>query len=79
MNNRVAFPVTDDDLIMLGIVTFDDILWVANEESTEDIQRIGGMEALDDITYMFPRAIDSKQQWIYYFVYCGVRQPLSIL
>ena len=48
MNNRVALPVTDDDLIMLGIVTIDDILWVANEESTEDIQRIGGMEALDE-------------------------------
>lgn len=48
MNNRVALPVTDDDLIMLGIVTVDDILWVANEESTEDIQRIGGMEALDE-------------------------------
>lgn len=48
MNNRVALPVTDDDLVMLGIVTVDDILWVANEESTEDIQRIGGMEALDE-------------------------------
>lgn len=48
MNNRVALPVTDDDLIMLGIVTVDDILWVANEESTEDIHRIGGMEALDE-------------------------------
>lgn len=48
MNNRVALPVTDDDLIMLGIVTVDDILWVANEESTEEIQRIGGMEALDE-------------------------------
>jgi magnesium transporter len=48
MNNRVALPVTDDDFVMLGIVTVDDILWVANEESTEDIQRIGGMEALDE-------------------------------
>lgn len=48
MNNRVALPVTDEDNIMLGIVTVDDILWVANEESTEDIQRIGGTEALDE-------------------------------
>lgn len=48
MNNRVALPVTDDQGIMLGIVTIDDILWVANEEYTEDMQRFGGTEALDE-------------------------------
>lgn len=48
MNNRVALPVTDDNNILLGIVTIDDILWVANEEYTEDIQKIGGTEALDE-------------------------------
>lgn len=48
MNNRVALPVTDNQQIMLGIVTVDDILWVANEEYTEDMQRIGGTEALDE-------------------------------
>ncbi|ERJ59552.1 magnesium transporter [Sphingobacterium paucimobilis] len=48
MNNRVALPVVDEQGIMLGIVTIDDILWVANEEYTEDMQRIGGTEALDE-------------------------------
>ena len=48
MNNRVALPVVDGQGIMLGIVTVDDILWVANEEYTEDMQRIGGTEALDE-------------------------------
>lgn len=48
MNNRVALPVIDEQGIMLGIVTIDDILWVANEEYTEDMQRIGGTEALDE-------------------------------
>ncbi len=48
MNNRVALPVTDDDNVLLGIVTVDDILWIANEEYTEDIQKIGGTEALDE-------------------------------
>ncbi len=48
MNNRVALPVTDREGVMLGIVTVDDILWVANEEYTEDIQRMGGSEALDE-------------------------------
>ncbi|MCD8741577.1 magnesium transporter [Mucilaginibacter roseus] len=48
MNNRVALPVVDDDNVLLGIVTVDDILWIANEEYTEDIQKIGGTEALDE-------------------------------
>jgi len=48
MNNRVALPVTDDDNILLGIVTVDDILWLAKEEYTEDMQRVGGVEALDE-------------------------------
>ncbi|MEO6490764.1 MAG: magnesium transporter [Ferruginibacter sp.] len=48
MNNRVALPVTDDHNILLGIVTIDDVLWVAHEEFSEDIQKIGGTEALDE-------------------------------
>lgn len=48
MNNRTALPVTDKENILLGIVTVDDILWIANEEYTEDIQKIGGTEALDE-------------------------------
>lgn len=48
MNNRVALPVVDDNNILLGIITIDDMLWVANEEFTENIQRIGGTEALDE-------------------------------
>lgn len=46
--NRVALPVTDDQDTLLGIVTFDDVMWVADEEYTEDIQKIGGTEALDE-------------------------------
>jgi len=48
MNNRTALPVTDSNDVLLGIVTVDDILWIANEEYTEDIQKIGGTEALNE-------------------------------
>ena len=48
MNNRVALPVTDEHNILLGIITIDDILWVANEEFSEDIQKIGGTEVLNE-------------------------------
>jgi magnesium transporter len=48
MNNRVALPVVSRSMKLLGIVTIDDILWVAEEEYSEDIQKIGGTEALDE-------------------------------
>jgi len=48
MNNRVALPVVSKSNKLLGIVTIDDVLWVANEEFSEDIQKIGGTEALDE-------------------------------
>jgi magnesium transporter len=45
--NRVALPVTDSQGVLLGIVTVDDILDVVEEEATEDIHKIGGLEAID--------------------------------
>lgn len=44
--DRVALPVVDSRGILVGIVTADDIADVAEEEVTEDIQKMGGMEAL---------------------------------
>lgn len=48
MNNRVALPVIDSAGLLLGIVTIDDILWAADEEYAEDMQRMGGTAALDE-------------------------------
>ncbi|MGA9526313.1 MAG: magnesium transporter [Myxococcaceae bacterium] len=45
--DRVALPVTDTRGILVGIITVDDVLDVAEERATEDIQRLGGMEALE--------------------------------
>jgi magnesium transporter len=43
----LAIPVVDSERMMKGIVTIDDIVEVVEEEASEDIQKIGGMEALD--------------------------------
>jgi magnesium transporter len=45
--DRLALPVTDTEGNMLGIITVDDVLDVAEQEATEDIQKLGGQEALD--------------------------------
>lgn len=47
MENRVALPVVSNSNKLLGIVTIDDILWVAEEEYSEDMQKMGGTEALE--------------------------------
>ena len=48
MNNRVALPVVSKSNKLLGIITIDDVLWVAEEEYSEDMQKIGGTQALDE-------------------------------
>jgi magnesium transporter len=45
--DRPVLPVVDDHDVLVGIVTFDDIADVAQEETTEDFQKFGGVEALD--------------------------------
>lgn len=45
--DRVALPVTDSRGALVGIITADDVLDVAEEEATEDMQKMGGTEALD--------------------------------
>ena len=42
-----ALPVTDSEGVLIGIVTYDDILDVAEAEATRDIQKFGGLEALE--------------------------------
>jgi magnesium transporter len=44
----VAVPVCDAEGRMIGIVTVDDIVDVVQEEATEDVQKYGGMAALEE-------------------------------
>ena len=65
-HNLIAVPVVDAEGRMRGIVTFDDVVDVVREEATEDIQRIGGMEALD-APYMrigFWRMMRKRGSWL---------------
>ncbi|MGK5595309.1 MAG: magnesium transporter [Parachlamydiaceae bacterium] len=45
--DRIALPVTDKAGVLIGIVTIDDILDLMAEEDTQDIQKIGGTQALE--------------------------------
>jgi magnesium transporter len=45
--DRAALPVVSENGVLVGIVTFDDVLDVMEKRDTEDIQKFGGLEALD--------------------------------
>ncbi|GMU24559.1 MAG: magnesium transporter MgtE [Phycisphaerae bacterium] len=45
--DQPVLPVVDSGGVLVGIVTFDDVADVAKEEVTEDIQKLGGVEALE--------------------------------
>ena len=64
--DRTVLPVIDGHGGLVGIVTVDDILDVAEAEATEDIQKIGGMEQLDE-PYMdisLGRLIRKRATWL---------------
>lgn len=64
--DRVALPVTDSEGFLIGIVTVDDVLDVAEEEATEDIHKIGGSEALDEPYLLMPvrGLIQKRATWL---------------
>jgi magnesium transporter len=64
--DRTVLPVIDSNGVLLGIVTIDDMLDVAEEEATEDIQKLGGSEALDApyLTIGFPHMIRKRAPWL---------------
>jgi magnesium transporter len=64
--DRSALPVVDSSGVLVGIVTTDDMLDVAEEEATEDIQKFGGMEAMEEQYMRIPlsRMVRKRASWL---------------
>ena len=64
--DRVALPVTDSQGMLIGIVTVDDVLDVAESAATRTLQRFGGMEALDEpyLQMRFSSMIRRRGGWL---------------
>jgi magnesium transporter len=65
-NSRFALPVINDIGVLLGIVTLDDVLRLAEQEDTREMQKIGGSEALDEPynTISFLNLIKKRAGWL---------------
>ena len=64
--NLLALPVVDEGRRVIGIVTVDDVIDTLIREVTEDVQRFGGMEALDEPypDIPFVRMIKKRAGWL---------------
>lgn len=64
--DRSALPITTDNGVLIGIVTFDDVLDQIKDRDTEDIQRFGGMDELDVAYTKTPllKLIQKRAGWL---------------
>ena len=62
----LAIPVVDKEQRLLGIVTVDDVIDALITETTEDVQKFGGMEALDEpyMAISIPRMLRKRAGWL---------------
>ena len=65
-DDRVSIPVINDKNEFVGVVTFDDVLHASEEENTEDIQKFGGLEALNEayVATPFWELIRKRGGWL---------------
>jgi magnesium transporter len=64
--DMTMLPVVDSQGVLVGVLTVDDVLDLLERETTEDIQKLGGSEALDEpyLTIALPRMIRKRAPWL---------------
>jgi magnesium transporter len=73
-HDRVALPVVDSDGVLVGIVTVDDVLDILEREATEDIQKLGAVQALDDPYLEVPvwTMVRKRATWLVILLFGGM-------
>ncbi len=73
-HDRVALPVINADEMLIGIVTFDDIMDVEEEEATEDFHRFGSIQdaIINPIKAKFAFLYKKRIIWLFILVYVNV-------
>lgn len=73
-SDRVALPVINDEGVLLGIVTFDDIMDVAEEESTEDFHKFGAFQSAisNPITAKVWSLYKNRVVWLVVLVFMNI-------
>ncbi|MXV15471.1 magnesium transporter [Hufsiella ginkgonis] len=62
--NLTSIPVVDDDMRLLGRITFDDVIDVLQEENTEDILKFSGVSEDEELSGNWKEAVKSRLPWL---------------
>jgi magnesium transporter len=62
--NLTSIPVVDDNMLLLGRITFDDVIDVMEEENTEDILKISGVSEDEQLAGNWREAVKSRLPWL---------------
>ncbi|MBC7745466.1 MAG: magnesium transporter [Flavobacterium sp.] len=62
--NLTSIPVVDDEMHLLGRITFDDVIDVMEEENTEDILKISGVSEDEQLAGNWKEAVKSRLPWL---------------
>jgi magnesium transporter len=62
--NLTSIPVVDDNMQLLGRITFDDVIDVMEEENTEDILKISGVSEDEELSGNWKEAVKSRLPWL---------------
>ncbi len=62
--NLTSIPVVDDEMHLLGRITFDDVIDVLEEENTEDILKISGVSEDEELSGNWVEAVKSRLPWL---------------
>lgn len=78
--DRVALPVVGSDGTLLGIVTFDDVMDVAEEESTEDFHKFGSLQQaiVNPLKARIPYLYKQRITWLFALVFMNVFSGAAI-
>lgn len=79
-HDRVALPVTDSEGILLGIVTFDDIMDIEEEETTEDFHKFGSVQdaIIDPLKARIPLLFQKRITWLIILVFMNIFSGAAI-
>ncbi|MED3661837.1 magnesium transporter [Ureibacillus terrenus] len=70
--NFLAFPVVDDNLVLQGIITVDDIIDVIDEEASDDYSKLAGISDIDDIDAGPFKAARQRLPWLVMLLFLGM-------
>jgi len=70
--NFLAFPVVDEDLVLQGIITVDDIIDVIDEEASDDYSKLAGISDIDDIDAGPFKAAKQRLPWLVMLLFLGM-------